>query len=374
MSEKTPLARKDLKVGMKVPWNIFDLEGRKLLAKGQEIRSDKMLDEMCQYVLFHDVPNEQHNAIKSTQGKLNVFDITAKYIKRIEKIYSELENQNPECIELINNLAKDILVLCIREPDGILGVCHVKNEYHYTHYHSLQCAYISVMIARRAGFSDYECYCLSAAAILANVSMQHTQEKLTKQTEPLTQAQNNIILKHPEKSVELLRSINYDNENVLDIIHEHHERCDGSGYPNGYKRENICRGALILGIADSYGAMVSTENYHKQFAINEVLQYFFKDKGSLYETHFSLLLIKVLTVFPPGCFVKLTNGETAIVVFRGKMSPMEPYLKSVLGKNGEEYANPLIRDLSIHKFDIQTICVNESEKPLNYSQIWGYTT
>jgi hypothetical protein len=51
---------------------------------------------------------------------------------------------------------------------------------------------------------------------------------------------------------------------------------------------------------------------------------------------------------------------------------MEPLLKSVLGKNGEQYANPLVRDLSMHDFEIQSICRYGSEKPLNYSRIWDY--
>ena len=54
------------------------------------------------------------------------------------------------------------------------------------------------------------------------------------------------------------------------------------------------------------------------------------------------------------------------------MSPMEPLLKSIVGQNGEVYANPLVRDLSMHNFEIESICSYQSEKPLNYSKIWDY--
>lgn len=371
MGERVRLTKKDLRVGMTVPWNIYDLEGRKLLGEGQELRSEQMLDQMCQYILFHDIP-VQSTAQKASQGKLNAFDKTKDYIGRIERIFDELEAVNPDCNDKIASLAKDILNLCIREPDAVLAAAHVKNEFPYIFFHPLQCAYLSVLIARRTGFSDDECYCVAAASVLSNVGMRYTQDRLTQQKEPLTPDQSNLIKQHPQKSVDMLRAVNFENESIINIIMEHHERCDGSGYPNDLKRDDICRGALVLAIADRYGAMIASRNYRDPLSIKEALQHFFLDKGSHYEVQFSLLLIKELTVFPPGSFVKLTNGEIAIVVFRGKMSPMEPLLKSIVGQNGDLYANPLVRDLSMHDFEIESICSYQSEKPLNYGKIWDY--
>ena len=202
--------------------------------------------------------------------------------------------------------------------------------------------------------------------------MRYTQEKLAQQTEPLKPEQSNIIKKHPQKCIDMLRAIDFHDESIENIIMEHHERCDGSGYPNGLKHDDISRGALVLAVADRYGAMISSRDYRDSLSIKEGLQHFFMDKGNHYDVQFSLLLIKELTVFPPGSFVKLTNGEVAIVVFRGKMSPMEPLLKSIVGQDGKEYANPLVRDLSMHSYEIESICNYQSEKPINYGKIWEY--
>jgi len=373
MSERVRLTRKDLWVGMTVPWNIYDLEGRKLLGKGQELRSDKMLDELCQYVLYHDLPVIEHTAQKGAQGKVDVFIKTAEYIKRIERIFNELEEANPDCNEKINNLTKDILSLCEREPDAILAAVHVDNEYPYVLFHPLQCAYVAGMVARRAGFTNDERFCIIAAAIISNVGMRYTQDKLSNQKEPLKPEQTRIIKQHPQKTVDMLLAAGFENKHALCIIMEHHERCDGSGYPQGHKREEICRGALVLAIADRYGAMVSNRGYRAHLSGKEALQHLFKDQGHHYDVQFSQLLIKELTVYPPGTFVQLTNGEIAIVISRGKMSPMEPLLKSIVGQNGELYANPLVRDLSMHNYTIKGQCDYKSEKMLNYSKIWSYS-
>lgn len=372
MSERIRLTWKDLNVGMTVPWNIYDLEGRKLLAAGQELRSKQMLEQLCQYVLFHDIPEVQHTAKKGTQTKLNVFDKTRDYIGRIERIYDELEAANPECNDKIASLANDVLNLCDREPDAILGAIHIDNDYPYILFHPLQCAYLSLAIARRAGFTDDECYAITIAALLANVGMRYTQDVLSHQQAPLKPEQKNIIRQHPQKTIDMLTAIGFQQPAVQNIILEHHERCDGSGYPKGYKRDNICRGALVLAVADCYGAMVASHNYHEPILIKDALQKFFMDKGEKFETQFALLLIKQLTVYPPGSFVKLTNGEIAVVIYRGRMSPMEPVLKSIVGPNGEQYANPLVRDLSINNYEIESVVNFHSGKQLNYSKLWDY--
>lgn len=372
MAGRVRLIWKDMWVGMTVPWNIYDLEGRKLLGKGQVIRSQHMIEEMCQFILYHDLPDPEHNKQKTYQGKLNVFDKTMDYVRRLEIIHEELEQAKPECNERILRLAKDIVNLCGREQDAILAVVHLQHDYPYSLFHSLQCAYLSCLVARRTGFTDEECDELVTAALLANAGMLHTQETLTFQQAPPTSEQAGIIKRHPQKSVDMLKAVGFADERVLNIILEHHERCDGGGYPNGFKRENICRGALVLAVADCYGAMVSVREYRTPLSINDALQYFFMDKGKHFEVEFALLLIKELTVFPPGSFVKLTNGEIALVVYRGKMSPMEPLLKSVIGSDGKPYANPLVRDLSIHPFEIASICPRLSGINLNYAKLWGY--
>lgn len=372
MSGRVRLIWKDLKVGMTVPWNVYDLEGRKLLGKGQVVRSRQMIEEMCQFILYHDLPDTEHHKQKSYQGKLNVFDKTGDYIHRIEKIYNELEEANPECSEKISRLAKDIVNLCGREPDAILAVVHLPHDYPYSLFHPLQCAYLASLIARRAGFTDDECHELATAAVLANVGMRYTQETLANQPDPPRPEQLKIIRQHPRKGIEMLHAIGFGDERVLNIILEHHERCDGSGYPNGFKRDEICRGALVLAVADRYGAMVSGRKYRDPLPIKEALQSFFMDKGRHFEAEFALLMIKELTVYPPGSFVKLTNGEMAVVVYRGKMSPMEPLLKSIAGADGKPYANPLVRDLSIHAFEIAAICPCRSGIQLNYDKLWGY--
>lgn len=372
MGERIRLTRKDLAVGMTVPWDVYNAEGTKLLGKGQELRSEQMLQQLCQYTLYHDIPELHHTAQKATQGKLNVFEKTREYVDRLERIYTELEEVDPECKDKITSLVKDIQNLCMREADAVLAAVHVQHNYPYSLFHSLQCAYLSNMVARRAGFTLQECLAVTSAALLANIGMRHTQETLARQQDPPTPAQQNIIKHHPQKSAEILTAVGYNDKAVLAIILEHHERCDGSGYPRGYKREDICRGALVLAVADRYGAMISPRGYRSAASVKDALQKFYMDQGRHYDVQFSLLLIKELTVFPPGSFVKLTNGEIALVIYRGKMSPMEPLLKSIVGPDGKLYANPLVRDLSIHRYEIQTICDYHSEKQLNYSKLWNY--
>jgi len=99
---------------------------------------------------------------------------------------------------------------------------------------------------------------------------------------------------------------------------------------------------------------------------------YFGDKGTSFDPRYARLLLEIMTVYPPGSFVKLGNAETAMVIRRGKQDSMLPILKSVAGANGKRYANPLLRDCSINDYIIESFCYYPEHERLNYMSLWGY--
>jgi len=158
----------------------------------------------------------------------------------------------------------------------------------------------------------------------------------------------------------------------LSIIMQHHERGDGTGYPEGLLFSEIGKGALILAIADRYGAMVSTRDYRKPLFIKDALSAFLLDKGKAYDSRYALQLIKIFSIFPPGSFVTLDNGEVAIVVKRGVKNPMKPIVKSILGPDKKRYSKPLFRECGRNGYEVEALTGFDPNIPLNYSSIWEY--
>ena len=122
----------------------------------------------------------------------------------------------------------------------------------------------------------------------------------------------------------LLRDVDEINEVSKDVVLEHHEKVDGTGYPYGLKGDKISKYAKIACISDVYDAIVSDRVYRKGFAANEAYE-FILGGG---ETYFDMQLVQVFknnfSLYPLGACVKLSNGLEGFVVEHTKGFPDRP--------------------------------------------------
>ena len=98
----------------------------------------------------------------------------------------------------------------------------------------------------------------------------------------LSQAEMNLIKIHPEAGYEILKTVDFPWP-VAEIIRQHHERLDGSGYPQGLKKEEICLEARIIAVADVAEAIISYRPYRPALSLKEALQELKKGQGTLYD-------------------------------------------------------------------------------------------
>ena len=106
-------------------------------------------------------------------------------------------------------------------------------------------------------------------------------EILTKPTQ-LSEIELDLIKTHPQVAYEVLREIDFPWP-VAEIIYQHHERWDGSGYPRGLKDDEILLEARILAVADVVEAMSSHRPYRPAHSIKEALEELIRNKGKLYD-------------------------------------------------------------------------------------------
>jgi putative nucleotidyltransferase with HDIG domain len=132
----------------------------------------------------------------------------------------------------------------------------------YTRGHSERVAGWVEEIARELGLSELEIRYLHFGSILHDVGKIGIPESIVKSRKPLTKAAYNIIKKHPLKGVEILKPISFI-RNHMYLIRSHHERWDGTGYPDALSGPAIPLGAQIVAVADTYDAMTSNRPYRK---------------------------------------------------------------------------------------------------------------
>ncbi|MDD2679539.1 MAG: HD domain-containing protein [Candidatus Omnitrophica bacterium] len=133
---------------------------------------------------------------------------------------------------------------------------------HYTHSHSENVAKIAVAIASEMGLSAKDVETIRQACELHDLGKIGVEDCILGKTSSLTDEEWTQIRRHPQIAVQILEPLTFLND-VIELVRQHHEHYNGTGYPVGGKGEDIPLGARIIHLADAYEAMRSARSYRK---------------------------------------------------------------------------------------------------------------
>ena len=151
----------------------------------------------------------------------------------------------------------------------------------YTAGHQKQVAALADGIARKMNLADEEVTGIRLAAYVHDIGKISVPAEILGKAGRLSDQEMAIIKNHPEEGYEVLKGIDFPWP-VAEMVRQHHERIDGSGYPQGLKGEEICLGARILAVADVVDAMSSHRPYRPSLGLEAALDEIQKGRGERY--------------------------------------------------------------------------------------------
>jgi putative two-component system response regulator len=135
----------------------------------------------------------------------------------------------------------------------------------YTHGHSERVGYLASRLGRRLGLPEAECEILLVAGLLHDIGKIGVPERLLNKPGTLAADELERVMAHPVLGEEICRPLR-STRRALPMIRHHHERYDGSGYPDRLAGEAIPYGARIMGVADAWDALTSTRSYRQSLS------------------------------------------------------------------------------------------------------------
>ncbi|MDR9468365.1 HD domain-containing phosphohydrolase [Marinospirillum sp.] len=367
-----------LKIDQPVPWPIYDEFGKLLMAKGAILKSDRQKEVLTRVGLFaREIKPDPESLIPQPvrfRRKVNPFAEFDELCLKLEEVFQLMDKKkvpNPGVVKKrVYDIATHIQGLTEYDADALLGAVHLADQFPYHVHHPMQIAVLSELIMERLQVEQEVRLSVLAAALTCNLAMNPYQQRLHQQKQPLNDQQRAVIEKHPEQSRQKLEEVGVDDGLWLELVAQHHEKLDGTGYPRRLKDDDIRREARVLALADVYTAMVTPRPYRNPIKHKDSLKNIFTQRGSKFDSKLTLLFLNELGLYPPGVYVRLSNGELAVVVGRTP-DPKSPLVASVKKASGDLFLSPRRRNTASQNFAIKSACnVNERIK-INPATLWG---
>lgn len=344
-----------VRLGEPLPWGVRDAQGNLLLAEGHVVANAAQLEAVLERGAFIDV-EEVKVAVKraaDTERKrqqtrpANLFTLWEHVLWQLDRLLRSVEE--PGFCERTDDLIEEIVTLVERDADIAIYLCVRQDPKRLSIYglaHSVHCALICRLVARRLGWEESTIRPLMKAALTMNISTLDLQGRLAAQGVPPTQPQLATLKEHPAKSAEMLRAAGVEDELWLSTVAQHHEHADGSGYPSGIA--DPVETARLLRHVDVFMAKISPRAMRPALTTQAAARQLFQgDRGG----PLSAAIVKEVGIYPPGEMVQLKSGEHAVVLRRTASASM-PLVVSITDRSGMPIVNTFMRDTSKPEYAI----------------------
>jgi HD-GYP domain-containing protein (c-di-GMP phosphodiesterase class II) len=238
-----------------------------------------------------------------------------------------------------------------RQDDSLFVLVQMlfDREFGYSATHALLSATTCGIIAPIAGLPEGDHAPLTRAALTMNIGMSQLHDQLAQQVQPADTMQRAQIAEHPRLSSALLRECGVDDPLWLQLVDDHHESPDGSGYPGG--KTDLPMAQQMLHMSDVFVARISPRSSRRGLAPNVAV-------GNLYleaqeqSSQLGAIFVKQLGMYPPGTYVRLKSEETAVVVRRGQRVNT-PVAMAIADAEGMPLTTPSRRDTQIPSYSVK---------------------
>jgi HD-GYP domain-containing protein (c-di-GMP phosphodiesterase class II) len=304
-----------VKPGQPLPFNVRDADGTLLLARGRMVDSPEQLVELFTRGALVDIAElKPADDDISTARRDELPAIWSRCLTQVAQTLAQAGES--DFASALDAASAPVQSLIARDPD--LAIFQVlrrghNSDFDYGAQRALRTAITCALVAQRLGWDAAQTERAFKVGLTMNISMLELQGQLARQTTPPTQQQLTALQSHPMRSLRLLQQAGVNDADWLHGVLRHHEKEDGSGYPSGCT--DIGDLASLARRADEYTAKLSWRASRESLAADQAgREMFMREPGNA----MTAALVKEFGLYPPGCYVRLSSGELAIVVERGQ--------------------------------------------------------
>ncbi|WP_332877440.1 HD-GYP domain-containing protein [Massilia sp. S19_KUP03_FR1] len=250
-------------------------------------------------------------------------------------------------VDNAQDLVEEISASVMRNPGALISLARLKSADDYTYMHSVAVCALMIALATRMGLDEAGIHEAGMAGLLHDLGKAVTDPDILNKPGKLTDAEFAVVRQHPVLGYDILLLANGVSPIVLDVCRHHHEKMDGSGYPDRLAGDQISLYARMGAVCDIYDAITSDRPYKKGWCPAESLRKMAEWTNGHLDPVVFQAFVKGMGIYPVGTLVRLESGKLGVVVEQqvGK-SLLKPKVRVFFSSKSKAYIAAELIDLA----------------------------
>jgi len=261
-------------------------------------------------------------------------------------VLSDVKFGKPLETEGFDELADGMIDSVIRNHNALACLGRIRQKDNYLMEHSINLAVLMGIFAKAMKIDRETMHQAMVGALLHDIGKIMVPDNILHKPGKLDDNEFTRIKQHVVFSRELLKKTPGISPLTIDVAAQHHERIDGSGYPEGLTGCQICREGKMVAITDVYDAITADRCYHKGLSPTSALKKLLEWSGTHLEEHLVHKFIRSMGIYPVGSLVMLESGRLAVVIEASEKDQTRPIIKIIYHSRMKQYLPIEIIDLS----------------------------
>ena len=261
-----------------------------------------------------------------------------------QRFLSQLEAGKGADVTKLSALTQNILESVLDNKDALMCLSMIQRGKDFLLEHSINCSIYMAILTNELGYEQDDVEQASLAGLLMDTGLIKVPNELCVPEHQLDDTQRQAYQLHVSESLALLSQAEGVSDTVIDIISQHQERIDGSGYPNKLTDELIHPLAKVAAVIDEFSRLGMAAPFGQSLPNNKVLKSLSQNSGL--DQSLVNRLIGVLGIYPVGSLVKLSSGKLGIVSQKNTSNLLTPVVMTFYSINSGHYSEIKRLDLA----------------------------
>lgn len=324
----------------------------------QELQDE--LDQLVSPAAGHDTRRLTGGDIVRAQQLIGEAQQATKKLMHDVKLGKRMEMNQVE--NIVDKMTDSVL----RNGDALVSLLRIKDADEYTYLHSMAVSALCISFAQGLDLDSTKIKQIGIGGLLHDIGKMKVPPDILNKPGPLSEKEFEIMKRHVKEGESVLQEYPNLDPTCTCVIAHHHERLDGTGYPQGLKGDQISLFGQIAAIVDIYDALSSERCYKKALTPTEALRKLFEWSQSYLNGALVEKFIGHLGIYPIGTLVRLESSFLAVVVAHGEKSLLHPIVRAIYDTRKAKRVAPFDIDLG-RQFSAGNACgIVGCESPDNW--------